>query len=102
MAVAGHRSVRRTPREHLPFALVLLVVAVAALRIFQYHWREGAVLIGGALLLAGLLRGILPTEKAGLLAIRGKPVDVLTYAALSVLILFVALTIIGGPFGGSS
>ncbi|GAA4540798.1 DUF3017 domain-containing protein [Amycolatopsis samaneae] len=102
MTVAGHRSDRRALREQLPFALVLLVVAVAALRIFQYHWREGAVLIGGALLLAGLLRAILPAPKAGLLAIRGKPVDVLTYTALSVLILFVAFTIVGGPFGGSS
>ncbi len=75
----------------------MLVVAVAALRIGQYHWRQGAVLIGGALLLAGLLRAALPEAKAGLLAIRGKPVDVLTYGALSVLIMFIAFTITGGP-----
>lgn len=75
----------------------MLVVAVAALRIGQYHWRQGAVLIGGALMLAGALRAVLPDAKAGLLAIRGKPVDVLTYGALSVLILFIAFTITGGP-----
>jgi hypothetical protein len=75
----------------------MLVVAVAALRIGQYHWRQGAALIGGALMLAGALRAVLPDAKAGLLAIRGKPVDVLTYGALSVLILFIAFTITGGP-----
>ncbi|MGW4524356.1 DUF3017 domain-containing protein [Amycolatopsis sp. NPDC004378] len=85
----------------LPFAVVLLVVAVAALRIVQYHWREGAALIGAALLLAGVLRAVLPTARAGLLAIRGKVVDVVTYAGLAAAVLYVALTIIGGPFSPS-
>ncbi len=97
MTVAGQRRDRGALLHHLPFLLVMLVVAVAALRIGQYHWRQGAVLIGGALMLAGLLRAVLPDAKAGLLAIRGKPVDVLTYGALSVLILFIAFTITGGP-----
>ncbi len=97
---ADHRP-RRSRFTQLPFAAVLLVVAVAALRIAQYHWREGAALIGGALLLAGLLRAILSTEKAGLLAIRGKIVDIVTYAGLAALILYVALTITGGPLSSS-
>jgi hypothetical protein len=92
------RRTRRARFTQLPFAAVLLVVAVAALRIFQYHWREGAGLIGVALLVAGVLRAVLPTEKAGLLVIRGKVVDIVTYVGLAALILFVALTIIGGPF----
>ncbi|WP_329052275.1 DUF3017 domain-containing protein [Amycolatopsis sp. NBC_01488] len=85
----------------LPFAVVLLVVAVAALRIFQYHWREGAALIGAALLLAGVLRAVLPAARAGLLAIRGKVVDIVTYAGLAAAVLYVALTITGGPFASS-
>ncbi|MEV6620165.1 DUF3017 domain-containing protein [Amycolatopsis sp. NPDC051106] len=85
----------------LPLAVVLLVVAVAALRIVQYHWREGAALIGAALLLAGVLRAVLPTERAGLLAIRGKVVDIVTYAGLAAAVLYVALTIIGGPLASS-
>ena len=92
------RRARQARLTQVPFGVVLLVVAVAALRIAQYHWREGAALIGGALLLAGLLRAVLTTEKAGLLAIRGKIVDIVTYAGLAALILFVALTITGGPF----
>ena len=87
--------------SQLPFAAVLLVVAVAALRIFQYHWREGAVLIGAALLLAAGLRAVLPTARAGLLAIRGKVVDIVTYTGLAAAVLYVALTIIGGPFSSS-
>ena len=98
-----HRD--RRPRQarftQLPFAAVLLVVAVAVLRIVQYHWREGAALIGAALLLAGLLRKVLPTEKAGLLVIRGKAVDIVTYVGLAAAVLYVALTITGGPFGDS-
>ncbi|WP_410569247.1 DUF3017 domain-containing protein [Amycolatopsis sp. cmx-4-61] len=83
----------------LPFAVVLLVVAVAALRIFQYHWREGAALIGAALLLAAVLRAVLPPARAGLLAIRGRLVDVVTFTSLAAAVLYVALTIVGGPLG---
>jgi hypothetical protein len=86
----------------VPFALVLLIVAVAALRIGQYHWRQGTALIGGALLVAGLLRAVLSSGRAGLLAIRGKPVDVLSYAAFAGLILFLSFTITGGPFDAGS
>jgi hypothetical protein len=89
---------RKSALVNLPFALVLLIVAVAALRIGQYHWRQGAGLIGGALLVAGILRAVLPTENAGLLAIRGKAVDFLNYVGLAAMILFLTFTITGGPF----
>ena len=85
----------------LPFAVVLMVVAVAALRIFQYPGWEGAALIGSALLLAAVFRAVLPTARAGLLAIRGKVVDIVTYTALAAAVLYVTLTIIGGPFNAS-
>ena len=103
MAMAGDR--RRAGRGwavHVPFAVVLLLLAAAALRTFQYHWREGAILVGVALFVAGLLRAVLPVEKAGLLAIRGKKVDLVTYAALCAAVLYIALTITGGPFDLSS
>ncbi|MFD8495150.1 DUF3017 domain-containing protein [Amycolatopsis sp. NPDC059657] len=76
----------------------MLIVAVAALRIGQYHWRQGAALIGAALLVGAVLRAVLSDEQAGLLAIRGKAVDFLTYAGLATLMLFVTFTITGGPF----
>ncbi|WIY03643.1 DUF3017 domain-containing protein [Amycolatopsis mongoliensis] len=95
------RRGRQARFAQLPFAVVLLVVAVAALRIVQYHWREGAALIGAALLLAAVLRAVLPTARAGLLAIRGKVVDIVTYTGLAAAVLYVALTIIGGPLASS-
>ncbi|MDQ4092816.1 MAG: DUF3017 domain-containing protein [Actinomycetota bacterium] len=89
---------RRTSlRPQLAFGLVLAVVALGMVRIAQYHWREGTVIIGGALLVAAGLRLVLPPERTGLLGIRRRMLDVLAYGAFGVLMLAVALTIIGGP-----
>lgn len=83
---------------HLPFGVVLLIVAAGLLRIVQYHWRQGTVLIGVALVVAAVLRAVLTPEHAGLLVIRGRGVDVLTYAGFGVAMMAVAMTIEGGPF----
>jgi DUF3017 family protein len=80
---------------HLPFALVLAVVLLGLLRILLYHWREGTVLIGAALIMAAALRALLREEQAGLIAIRGRGVDVLTYGGFGVCVTAVALTIQG-------
>jgi len=87
-------------RANLPYALVLLVVVAGFLRITESHWREGATLLGGALLLAALLRALLPEDQTGLIVVRrSRVIDVLTYAALGACMVFVALTITpGGPF----
>lgn len=95
----GSRQGVRRHLRHVPYTAVLLLVAVAASRIAMYHWRQGGALIGGALLLAAVLRAALSDEQAGLLTIRSRVVDVLSYTLLGLLILFVALTITGGPLG---
>jgi hypothetical protein len=92
---------RTSLRPQLTFGLILAVVAVGMVRIAQYHWREGTVIIGGALLLAAGLRAILPPERTGLLGIRRRTLDVLTYAGFGLLMLAVALTITGGPLAAS-
>ncbi|WP_020662672.1 DUF3017 domain-containing protein [Amycolatopsis benzoatilytica] len=103
MAMSGERRGGRPWLVHLPFAAVLVLLAGAVVRALQYHWREGAVLVAGALFVAGLLRLVLPEERAGLLAIRAsRTVDVLTYGALCAAILYISLTIVGGPFDTSS
>lgn len=84
-------------RAHLPFALVMAIVAVGFVRIAQYHWRQGTVLIACALLVAALLRAVLSSEQAGLIVIRGRGLDILSYTAFGAMILFVALTITKGP-----
>lgn len=84
-------------KAQVPLILVLAVVIVGLVRIIQYHWREGAVLLGVALLLAALLRAVLPADRIGMVAIRGRGMDFLLYGGLGVAVLAVALTIQGGP-----
>ncbi|NHD16733.1 MULTISPECIES: DUF3017 domain-containing protein [Actinopolyspora] len=85
---------------HLWFALVVLVALLGLLRVAMSHWRDGATLLGGAFLLAAVFRAGLSSERVGLLAIRSRPVDVVLYGALGAVIVFVAVTIKGGPLAG--
>jgi hypothetical protein len=94
----GH-DIKSRLRPHLPFGAVLLVVLVGFLRVALQHWREGSVLIGAALLIASVLRAMVPPERVGLLAIRARTVDIVLYGVLGVLIIAVAMTITGGPLG---
>jgi hypothetical protein len=84
-------------KSNLPLVLVLAVVAIGLVRIVQYHWRQGAALIAVALLVAAVLRALLPNDRIGLVAIRGRGMDVLLYGGLGVAVMAVALTIQGGP-----
>lgn len=79
--------------DHVAFILVLTVTVIAFVLIIGYRWRRGAVLLGGALLLAGGLRAVLSDQRAGLLAIRGRSVDVLAYTAFGLAMVAVAVTI---------
>lgn len=76
----------------LPFAIVLLIVAIGFVRLLAYHWREGTVMIAGALLLAAIFRALLRNDQVGLIAIRNKHADVLVYAAFGVAMATVAIT----------
>lgn len=86
-------------QQHLAFGGVLLVVLFGFLRISLGHWREGTVLMGIALLVAAVLRVVVPPERCGLLKLRSRPVDVALYGGLGAAIVAVAVTITGGPFG---
>jgi len=77
----------------LPFVLVLVIVVLAGVRIGMYHWRQGAGLIAGALFAAAVLRGVFSTERAGLLAVRGRVVDVVSYTVLGLVILGLAIVL---------
>jgi hypothetical protein len=84
---------------HAPLILVLLIAAAGLVRILQAHWREGTVLLGGALLVAAVLRVLLPDERIGLLAIRSRPVDLLCYGGFGVVMVALAVTITRAPLG---
>jgi hypothetical protein len=88
---------RRRIRAHLPFLVVLLVAVIAFGRIGLQHWREGTTELGLALLLAGALRASLTRTAAGLLAVRSRRVDIVTYVLFGLVVIAVSLTITGGP-----
>jgi len=75
---------------------VLAVAAVGLLRVATANWREGSVLLGGALLLAAVLRAVLPPDRAGLLAIRSRAIDILSYTGLGLAVVLLAVTITRG------
>ena len=80
-------------RKQLPYALVLLTLVIGLLRIVQYHWREGSAWIGGALVLAAVLRAFLSPRTAGMVAVRGRWLDVAWCVGLAACIMFVAYTL---------
>ncbi|MHA6801216.1 DUF3017 domain-containing protein [Bounagaea algeriensis] len=86
-------------RAHLPFALVALIVLLGFLRVALQHWREGAALVSAALLVAAVLRVLVPECRLGLLTLRTRAVDIALYGGFGLAIGYVALTIEGGPFG---
>jgi uncharacterized membrane protein YvlD (DUF360 family) len=85
---------------HAPLTFVLLIAAAGMVRTLTQHWREGAVLLGVALIVAAVLRVFLPPERVGLLAIRSRPVDVLCYGGLGVVISVLAMTITASLLNG--
>jgi hypothetical protein len=80
---------------HAGLTLVLLVVVVGLVRVATQHWRQGALLIGAGLLVAALLRAVLPDDRIGLLAVRSRVIDVVCYAVFGAVMIFVAWTIAG-------
>lgn len=78
--------------------VVLLVAALGFGWMLAEHWRQGTGLIGGALLMAGSFRALLPQDRAGLLAVRSQGVDVLCYLGLGVLVVVLASTVSRTPF----
>ena len=90
------RTLRARLQPEWPMTVVLGVAVVGLLRVATAHWREGSVLLGGALLVAAALRAALPPDRAGLLAIRSRVVDILVYSGLGLAVVLLAVTITRG------
>jgi hypothetical protein len=77
--------------EQLAFLTVLVLLAAAwgYLIVEPGHWGRGAGVIAVAVLLAAVLRAVLPTRRVGLLAVRSRWLDVACYLALGGAILAV-------------
>ncbi len=76
----------------------VILIAAFALVIAGY-WRRGALVLAIAVAVAAALRLTLPEDRAGLLAVRSRGIDVATTASVSASILYIAWTI--DPLGTS-
>jgi hypothetical protein len=87
------RRAGRRVRAQWPFllAFAVLLVAVAYLALAPGHWRRGSSILALGVLLAGLLRLVLPSPRAGLLEVRARWFDVFCYGVLGVAILVAAI-----------
>jgi hypothetical protein len=75
----------------LPLAVIISGVAAGLVVIALHHFRWGNLLIAGSLLAGALFRSVLPTRRAGLLAVRARFTDVVTMAVMGAGLLVLAL-----------
>jgi len=93
----------RTPRgglrtldlRNLPLVLVLTLGAtgIGYSAAVPRHWLRGVLVLAGALVIAGVLRLLLPARQAGLLAVRSRAFDVLCYCGTGVAIIALGLAL---------
>lgn len=94
------RAVARTLfRAQWPILLVGLFFLAAFVLVIAGYWRRGALFIGIGMAVAAGLRLALTDERAGLLVVRSKGIDVVTTATVSAAVIFIASTI--DPLGTS-
>ncbi len=62
--------------------MVLTGAGLGLVVVVLHHFRWGNLIMGGSLLLGALMRLLLPTRQAGLLAVRSRFTDALTMSLL--------------------
>ncbi|MCX9190392.1 hypothetical protein C3Y87_02960 [Carbonactinospora thermoautotrophica] len=87
------RGLRRLPEW--PILVVLTGVLVGLIVVGAHHFRRGTMIISLSVLLAAGLRAFLSPKEAGVLAVRSRVVDVITLAALGLIL--VTLTVVIPP-----
>ena len=79
--------------DQWPLALVLLGLAAGLVVLSFFEFRVGSVILGVAIIFGGALRLVLPRERVGLLAIRGRPIDLVTMFGLGIALTTVAVLV---------
>ncbi len=90
---------RSAVRDHWPLMIVCSIFALAFVLVAYGFWRRGALLIGIGVAVASALRLMLSDERAGLLVVRSKRIDVAMTATVALTVMFTAVTI--DPLGTS-
>ena len=90
-------TVRVTTRNLLaaqwPIVLVVLMFVLAFALAAANFWRRGALLIGIGVGLAAVLRLVLSDDRAGLLVVRSREIDVATTVVVAAAMVYIASTI---------
>jgi hypothetical protein len=79
--------------DQWPLAVVLAGVAAGLAVLVWGDVRAGALVMGVAVIFGGALRLLLPRETAGLLVVRGIPMDLAAYGTLGIGLTVLALTV---------
>lgn len=76
-----------------PIVLVVLMFVLAFALAAANFWRRGALMIGIGVGLAAVLRLLLTDDRAGLLVVRSKGIDVTTTVIIAAAMVYIASTI---------
>ncbi|MDT5259639.1 MAG: hypothetical protein QOD10_4719 [Mycobacterium sp.] len=92
------RAIRRGPAGKVfgaqwPILLVVLIFVAAFVLVGANFWRRGSLLIGIGVGVASILRLVLSEERAGLLVVRSKGIDLVTTATVAAAMVYIAWTI---------
>lgn len=86
-------STRKVVVSQWPIISVGLIFVAAFGLVIANYWRRGSLLIGIGVAVAAALRLVLPENRAGLLAVRGKGLDFTTMALVAAAMVYIAWTI---------
>lgn len=75
----------------IPVTAVLIVILIGVVIVADDRWRLGSVVLAGAAGLGAVLRLVLPTSVAGVLAVRSRGFDVVMFLAIAALLAGMAL-----------
>ena len=90
---------RKVFRGQWPILLVGVIFLTAFALVVAGYWRRGALVLGIGVAVAAALRLALTDDRAGLLVVRSKGIDLGTTATASAAVLYIAATI--DPLGTS-
>jgi Protein of unknown function (DUF3017) len=90
---------RKVLRGQWPILLVGVIFLAAFGLVVAGYWRRGALVLGIGVAVAAALRLALTDDRAGLLVVRSKGIDLVTTATASAAVLYIAATI--DPLGTS-
>lgn len=87
------RPRRRRWWDQWPIAIVLLCVGASLAIVALDRFRLGSLMLAASLLLAFVLRLVLPSDRAGMLAVRSKRVDLVVLGVLAAALAGFALSV---------